>query len=199
MSHDGVMELFHCYLPSRGSLWVAVLSRSEGIFHTAHFMIAFFGLSTYSALSSLEKCSEVLPPLFTRHTHFVFALLLFHVFFSLCLLLFVCLMGLFCFLSGISQLKKGYIILINTISNSAPYANGSVFTRELRSSASQLLIKQWSSSQSAGNNDRKGPDSLLFTLLSLSRGIQKISLSGCCRLSCSGPGQSELVIIPRWM
>lgn len=45
----------------------------------------------------LMKCSEALPPLFVRHRHFVFALLLFYVFVSLYLLLFVCLLGLFFF------------------------------------------------------------------------------------------------------
>lgn len=41
----------------------------------------------------------------------------------------------------------------------------------------------------------------LYCLLSslLSRGIQKISLSDCCRPSCSGPGQSVFGIIPSWM
>lgn len=64
----------------------------------------------------------------------------------------------------------------------------------LSSSVIQLLIKQWSSSHSGSNNERKGPDSVLFTLLSH---IQKISLSlslsGCCRLSCSGPGPPQCI------
>lgn len=56
--------------------------------------------------------------------------------------------------------------------NTTPYTDGSVFSKEPRpfitstASANQLLIKQWSSSQSGRNNDRKGPDSVLFTLLS---------------------------------
>lgn len=41
----------------------------------------------------------------------------------------------------------------------------------------QLLIKQWSSRQSGSNNERKGPDSVLFTLLSHSRGIHNLSRS----------------------
>lgn len=58
-----------------------------------------------------------------------------------------------------------------------PHTDASVFTKEPHPSSShQLLIKQWSSSQSGSNNGRKGPDSVLFTHLSHSRGIQKISL-----------------------
>lgn len=71
------------------------------------------------------------------------------------------------------------------ILNKAPHTDGSVFSKEPHSSsfitstasANQLLIKQWSSSQSGSNNERKGPDSALFSLLSHSRGIQKLSLS----------------------
>lgn len=60
-----------------------------------------------------------------------------------------------------------------------------------------LIMKQWSSSQSSSNNERKGPDSVLFPLAGASR--KHLSLSGCCRLSCSGPGQSWFGIIPSWM
>lgn len=45
-------------------------------------------------------------------------------------------------------------------------------------SAHQPPVKQWPSSLSCGNNDRKGPDSVLFAVHTHTRGIQKISLSG---------------------